>query len=190
MLTTVLLIIILLLLIAIVAMIVTGWPGREREEIEKTGNALRREMAEHRAESIQLLHAIRIEVEDSVRESIEREMAGFGSKGGRSRGSRSSVSSRALSKPRAYQAGSVAASDELPSIVEEDGADYGIDMAVIEIRQLPLFPEISEPAPRSDAPSVGVAPAPSAPQVEVDDGVPPSEVIRIGYMFDDIPDVE
>jgi FtsZ-interacting cell division protein ZipA len=189
MLTTILLIIILLLLIAIVAMIVTGWPGREREEIEKTGNALRREMAEHRAESIQLLHAIRIEVEDSVRESIEREMAGFGSKGGRSRGSRSSGSSKGISKPRAQQAGLVAASDELPSMVEEDGADYGFDVSVIEARQLPLFPESPEPA-RADAPSAAVAAAPSVPQVAVDDDVPPPEVIRIGYMFDDIPDVE
>ena len=187
MLTTILLIIILLLLIAIVAMIVTGWPGREREEIEKTGNALRREMAEHRAESIQLLHAIRIEVEDSVRESIEREMAGFGSKGGRSRGSRSSGSSRALSKPRAHQAGLVAASDELPSMVEEDGADYGYEAGVMETRQLPLFPE--SPV-RADAPAIAVAPVPSASEVAPDDDVPPPEVIRIGYMFDDIPDVE
>jgi FtsZ-interacting cell division protein ZipA len=189
MLTTILLIIILLLLVALVAMIVTGWPGREREEIEKTGNALRREMAEHRAESIQLLHAIRIEVEDSVRESIEREMAGFGSRGGRSRGSRSSGSSRAQSKPRAPQAGLAASSDELPSMVEEDLSCYGYDTGVMETRQLPLFPDSPEPV-RADAPATEVVPVPSVPQVAEDADVPPPEVIRIGYLIDDIPDVE
>jgi FtsZ-interacting cell division protein ZipA len=189
MLTTILLIIILLLLVAIVGMIVTGWPGRESEEIEKTGNALRREMAEHRAESIQLLHAIRIEVEDSVRESIEREMAGYGSRSGRSRGSRGSSSSRAQSKPRQQQSEIAAVPNEFHAMVEDNGADYGYDVGVIETRQLPLFPESPEDA-RADAPVAAVSPVPPVPQVEVEDDVPPPEVIRIGYMFDDIPDVE
>ncbi|NTW52314.1 MAG: hypothetical protein HGB22_06985 [Chlorobiaceae bacterium] len=188
MLTTILLIIILLLLIALVAMVVTGWPGRERAEIEKTGNALRREMAEHRADSIQLLHAIRIEVEDSVRESIEREMAGYGSKGARGRGARSSGSSRATSKSRQQQAG-VAMPDQLPAMVEEDGADYGADVAVIDTMQLALFPEKAEPV-RKVTPPAPVTPAPSVSQVEEDEFIPPPEVIRIGYLIDDIPDVD
>ncbi|NTU57822.1 MAG: hypothetical protein HGB00_02720 [Chlorobiaceae bacterium] len=188
MLTTILLIIILLLLIAIVAMMVTGWPGRERNEIEKTGNVLRREMAEHRAESIQLLHAIRIEVEDSVRESIEREMAGYGSKGGRSRSSRSSGSSKATSRSRSQQVDNIAISDNIHSVVEEDGSDNGVDIAIIETLQLPLFPQTPEPV-RAVAPALAVA-APPAPKVEEEEFVPPPEVIRIGYLIDDIPDVE
>jgi FtsZ-interacting cell division protein ZipA len=187
MLTMVLLIIILLLLIAIVAMIVTGWPGRERAEIEKTGNALRREMAEHRAESIQLLHSIRIEVEDSVHDSIEREMASFATRSSRSR--RNPGASRAVSKSRAQQVGIVAESDDLPVMVEEDGLDYGMPESVLEARQLPLFPDKQEPV-RAVAPAVFAATAPSVPRVEEDNDVAPVEVIRIGYMIDDIPDVE
>ena len=189
MLTTILLILILLLLIAVVAMVVTGWPGRERAEIEKTGNALRREMAEHRADSIQLLHAIRIEVEDSVRESIEREMAGYGSKGGRSRGARGAGAPRANSKSRQQQAGNEIVQNELPSMVYEDGADYGAEVAVIDTMQLPLFPETTEPV-KAVAPAISVVPTPSVPHVEEDEFIPPPEVIRIGYLIDDIPDVD
>ena len=189
MLTTILLIIILLLLIAVVAMVVTGWPGRERAEIEKTGNALRREMAEHRADSIQLLHAIRIEVEDSVRESIEREMAGYGSKGGRSRGSRGAGAPRASAKPRPQQAGHEVVLNELTSMVYEESAEYAAEVPVIDTMQLPLFPEKAEPV-QNVAPTVAVDPTPSVQHVEEDEFIPPPEVIRIGYLIDDIPDVD
>ncbi|HWR01918.1 MAG TPA: hypothetical protein VN371_08620, partial [Chlorobaculum sp.] len=174
MLTTILLIIILLLLIAIIAMIVTGWPGRERAEIEKTGNALRREMAEHRADSIQLLHAIRIEVEDSVRESIEREMAGYGSKGGRSRSSRGAGTPRANAKPRPQQAANEVVLNELTSMVYEEGADYATEVPVIDTMQLPLFPEKAEPA-RPVVPTAAVVqqPPPLVQHVEEDEFIPP-----------------
>ena len=77
MMITVLLIVIVLLLLGIVAMMLTGWPGREQKEIEKTGQDLRRELAQHRADSIQLLHAMRIELEESFRETIEEQVESF-----------------------------------------------------------------------------------------------------------------
>jgi hypothetical protein len=54
-------------------MMLIGWPGRERKEIEKTGRELRRELAQHRADSVQLFHAMRIELEESVRETLEQQ---------------------------------------------------------------------------------------------------------------------
>ena len=42
-----LLIVIVVLLIGVLALMLTGWPGRERKEIEKTGRELRRELAQH-----------------------------------------------------------------------------------------------------------------------------------------------
>jgi hypothetical protein len=72
--TTALLIAVFLMLAALLAMILTGWPGTERKEIEKTGEDLRRELAQHRADSLQFLHAMRIELEESVRETIEQKL--------------------------------------------------------------------------------------------------------------------
>jgi competence protein ComGC len=74
---TALLIVIVVLLIGVLALMLTGWPGRERKEIEKTGRELRRELAQHRADSVQLLHAMRMELEESVRETLELEFASF-----------------------------------------------------------------------------------------------------------------
>ena len=72
-----LLIVIVVLLIGVLALMLIGWPGRERKEIEKTGWELRRELAQHRADSIQLLHAMRMDLEESVRETFEQEFASF-----------------------------------------------------------------------------------------------------------------
>ncbi len=74
---TALLIVIVVLLIGVLALMLTGWPGRERKEIEKTGRELRRELAQHRADSVQLLLAMRMELEESVRETLEQEFASF-----------------------------------------------------------------------------------------------------------------
>ena len=173
----VLLCIVILLLAGIIAMMVTGWPGRERREIERAGNALRKEMAEHRSESIQLLHSIRIEVEDSVKEAIEREMANYGSRG-RSR----------ASKAKAAKEAKAAATAELTTTGTEEFDDPAPD-SILAARQLPLFgvapvPAISaEPAPK---PSVAVS-VPQAPRHDEIELVP--ETIFVGYI-DDIPDVE
>jgi hypothetical protein len=187
-LTIVLLSVILLLLVVIVAMLVTGWPGRERAEIERAGNALRREMAEHRAESIQLLHAIRIEVEDSVKESIERELAGHGSRGGRSRASRVAAVPRASSKLRSPASPAVTGPESAPAMTEEERADYGGPEMILEERQLPLFPESPEPAGVSAPVVVAAGQTPPVPHTPKDPE-PEPEMISMGYI-DDIPDVE
>ncbi len=77
MMITPLLIVVVILLIGVLALMLIGWPGRERKEMEKTGRELRRELAQHRADSIQLLHAMRMELEESVRETLEQEFASF-----------------------------------------------------------------------------------------------------------------
>ncbi|NTV05508.1 MAG: hypothetical protein HGA59_03250 [Chlorobiaceae bacterium] len=75
--TTALLIAVFLMLAALLAMILTGWPGIERKEIEKTGQDLRRELAQHRADSLQFLHAMRMELEETVRETLEQNLDSF-----------------------------------------------------------------------------------------------------------------
>jgi hypothetical protein len=173
--------IILLLLALIVAMMVTGWPGRDRAEIEKAGNTLLREMAEHRAESIRLLHAIRNEVEDSVKESIERELAQLGTRGGKGRGSRGAV--RLPARPPIQ----AAVSDTPPAMPEPEDPDEvreTVMLTEVELRQLPLFLEnsgtVPEQAPAQPAATVSPKPATDYPQ---------PETIHMGYV-DDIPDVE
>ena len=74
---TALLIAVIVMLAALLAMILTGWPGIERKEIEKTGQDLRRELAQHRADSLQFLQAMRVELEESVRETIEQKLDSF-----------------------------------------------------------------------------------------------------------------
>ena len=66
MMITVLLFINIVLLLGILALLLIGWPGRELKEIEKIGRELRRELAQQRADSIQLLHAMRIELEECL----------------------------------------------------------------------------------------------------------------------------
>jgi hypothetical protein len=71
---TALLIAVFVMLASILAMILTGWPGIERKEIEKTGQDLRRELAQHRADSLQFLQAMRADLEESVRETLEQKL--------------------------------------------------------------------------------------------------------------------
>jgi hypothetical protein len=174
--------IILLLLAVIVAMMVAGWPGRERAEIEKAGAVMRREMAEHHAESIRLLHAIRIEVEDSVKESIAREFADLGTRGGKGRGARGAsrlpVKSRMVQPEDPDTASSMQGASD-PEEFQEDAA-----LTEVELRQLPLFPENSGTVPEQ-APAQPAAPVSPKP----DTSGPEPETIHMGYV-DDIPDVE
>lgn len=74
---TFLLLIIMILLAAVIILMFTVWPRRQRAEIEKAVSALRREMAEHRGDSIRLMQAIRNEVEDTVQEVLEHEMTDY-----------------------------------------------------------------------------------------------------------------
>jgi hypothetical protein len=179
----ILLVIILLLLVAIVAMMVSGWPGRERAEIERVGNSLRREMAELRAESIRLLHAIRIEVEDSVKESIEREMAGYGSRGGRSRGPKKTP--KPVSEDSAAMSGMAGA----PQLIEAEPFDDATADTALAARQLLLFGEPPVPVRQPEPipkPALS-APAATSPKEQEPETEP--QTIFVGYI-DDIPDVE
>jgi hypothetical protein len=72
-----LLIIIILLLIGVVALLVTGWTLTETNDIERTGQDIRRELAQHRADTVRLLHSMRVELEDSLREVIEQKFDAF-----------------------------------------------------------------------------------------------------------------
>jgi hypothetical protein len=194
MMTIVLLFIILLLLAGIVTMMLTGWPGRERAEIERSGNALRREMAEHRGESIQLLHSIRIDLEETLREIIEREMAIHTIKSGRYRGSGASRSSGRQSRPAQPRESTVAGSGEWAEttgvdclMVQESGTGYGGEEAFIEPLQLLLFPEPAE---------IGAQPPPSEQVTSGNttqlspDSVEPVFTRSFGYAIDDLPDVD
>ena len=139
-----LLIVIVVLLVGVLALMLTGWPGRERKEIEKTGRELRRELAQHRADSVQLLHAMRMELEESVRETLEQEFASF-----------EKMNQRAPSR----QKKSLAAQQGKSSRQEEDENDNGESVDDITMkrskgsrfhpsesgRQFPLFEEKKEP---------------------------------------------
>jgi len=105
---TALLIVIVVLLIGVLALMLTGWPGRERQEIEKTGRELRRELAQHRADSVQFLHAMRIELEESVRDTLEQEFASI-----------EMTAQRAPSR----QKKSSSAQRGMPSKLDEQGSD-------------------------------------------------------------------
>lgn len=79
--TIFLLLLVLMLLGVIVFMMVTGWPGRHKAEIEKAISSLRRELAEQRVESLRFMQSIRTGIEDTVEETLEREMADLARRG-------------------------------------------------------------------------------------------------------------
>jgi len=163
----ILLAVIILLLGLIIFMMVTGWPGRQREELDRLGNGLRREMAEQRSDSLQLMKAIRIEIEDAVRESVEREMAAAAPRGRSRRGTRKKV----------QEVDSGAALD-MGSAEEADNGSYE---PPLQAMQISLFSEKPVTAESSKL----LADVPEKP-VELK---PEAETIHMGYI-DDIPDVE
>ena len=164
-----LLIVIVLLLISVLALMLTGWPGRERKEIEKTGRELRRELAQHRSDSIQLLHAMRMELEESVRETLEQEFASFEKMNQR-------VSSR-QKKSAAAQQGKSSKQEE-----EESESGEGVDELSMKRlkgsrfhqseseRQFPLFHERKELEMKETEETEFVA-----SQVFLDDDIPDIE---------------
>lgn len=161
-LVTLLLAVIVLLLLVIIAMLLTGWPGRQREELERVGNSLRREMAEHRAESIRMMNAIRITVEDSIQESVEREMAAARP---RSRSRRAPAKAVPTVVP-----GSVDAAQDNDVAVEESV------QSVLEARQISIFDQMaaemqasSESMPADMAVVPATSAASSAPVIGDDD---------------------
>lgn len=165
-LVTLLLAVIVLLLLVIIAMLLTGWPGRQREELERVGNSLRREMAEHRAESIRMMNAIRITVEDSIKESVEREMAAA-----RPRRSRKSAS----------KAAQAVVPESVDAAQDNDVATEESVQSVLEARQISIFDQMAaeiQESSKSKPADTAVVPATSA--------VSSTPVIG----GDDLPDVD
>lgn len=156
------------LLFLIVIMLATGWPLKLRDEIERTSQSLRREMAEQRSESLQFMKSLRIIVEDAVKESVEKEMASSRPRSGRPRKSASS---------KAQDAAIV----QEPVAVEEE-TDNSTQLSVLQAMQIPLFPDktpIELPA-EVRLPALAEALAETAQK---------PETIHMGYV-DDIPEVE
>ncbi|NTU53878.1 MAG: hypothetical protein HGA97_09330 [Chlorobiaceae bacterium] len=154
------------LLLLIIIMLATGWPLRLRDEIERTAQSLRRELAEQRSDSLQLMKSLRIVVEDAVKESVEKEMASR-PRSGRPRKATSS---------KAQEAG-VAQEN---SVEEESGS--ASQPTILQTLQIPLFPEKAA----TDTVAVASRLVPAEPQTEK---APEAETIHMGYV-DDIPDVE
>lgn len=127
-----------LLLLLIVVMLATGWPLKLRDEIERTGQSLRSEMAEQRSESLQLMKSLRIIVEDAVKESVEKEIAASRPRGGRPRKSASSKAQEA------------AATQEAVAVEEEQ--ENGRQRSQLQAIQIPLFPD-KAPTTVSEAPA-------------------------------------
>jgi|GEM_PF-2417181 len=163
----VLLVVIILLLLVVIVLLVTGWPGRQKAEMEQIGNSLRREMAEQRSDNLQLMKAVRIVIEDAVRESVEHEMAVIAPKGRSKRG-------RSKASQVADSAVAAAAEDEV--------FDNGANETPLQAMQIPLFPE----KPQTDT---AVSLKQSDYGETVAEKAPEPETIHMGYV-DDIPDVE
>jgi FtsZ-interacting cell division protein ZipA len=166
MLLTILLGVIVVLLLVIIAMLVTGWPGRQREEMERLANALRREMAEQRSDSLQLMKSLRIVVEDAVKESVEKELAAAAPRGRSRKGSRA----------KAQDAGIIP-----EPVATEEEPDNGHNETPLQAMQIPLFPEKSVTT-QSLAANEASSENASSTQSEPD-------TIHMGFV-DDIPDVE
>jgi hypothetical protein len=164
----VLLAFIILLLALIIAMLVTGWPGRQREEMERIGNSLRREMAEQRSDNLQLMKAIRIVIEDAVRDSVEKEMVAAAPRGRSRRNSRKKVQEAVDLSSESF-------------IVGDEDADNGSYESPLQAMQISLFSET--PAPAQSAAVTEASPD------KINGREPEAETIHMGYV-DDIPDVE
>ncbi|AAM72657.1 MAG TPA: hypothetical protein DEB17_01540 [Chlorobaculum sp.] len=163
-----LLAVIILLLLVIITMLATGWPGKQREEVERLGNSLRREILEQRSGNLQLMKSLRIVIEDAVRESVEKEMMAVAPRGRSRRNSRKKIQ-------EAVDLGS-----ELFIAGDED-ADNGSYESPLQAMQLSLFSEMTE--------RVQAAAVPDASPDKTKEREPEGETIHMGYV-DDIPDVE
>jgi hypothetical protein len=142
-LVTMLLCVIVFLLLVIFVMLTTLWPRRLRDEMDRLGNGLRREIAEQRSDNLKIMKSLRIVVEDAVKESVEKELA---SAPPRSR-SRKSARAKALEAETVPEA-----------VAAEEAQDNGAQLTVLQAMQIPLFPEKSEaaqPAPEPETIHMG-----------------------------------
>jgi FtsZ-interacting cell division protein ZipA len=167
--TTVLLIAIVVLLVALLALQLTGWPGRAEKEIRETGRELRRELAQQRADSVQLLHAMRIELDESLRETLEQKLDAVAALNGRSFNRRKKQVPPQAQNP--YQQ----AEEQVEDCDEENDHSsrrngHSIRSAV-DGRQLLLFSGVPE-------------------QLKPQTVEPAYSVASISFDIDDIPDIE
>ncbi len=176
-LTAVLLVLVLLLLAAIVAMLITGGPLRS--ELEKATSALRREMAEHRGDSMRLMQAIRAEVEDAVQETLDREMASYGRN---RRGASFPPQDQGVTSQASGQAHGAGAG--IGGAATAAGTAWAVSSDAEETRQLSLF----TPPPAEDE-------TPPAPELPAATPVPSQEsgteeMVKVdAVLHDDIPDM-
>lgn len=186
-LVTLLLLVILLLLAAIVFMLVTGWPGAHRRDIEKAASSLRREMAEHRSDSMRLMQVIRTEVEDAVQESLDRELAALAG----NRGMVSPPAQPSAITPRIAGQGSPPAGSGIDSsssvLTAAAAAGWAETEALRRSRQLSLF--TSPPESAETRPPEGPQPASvDTPPVQKESGT--EGMVKVdAVLHDDIPDM-
>ena len=180
-LTAVLLVFVLLLLAAIVAMLITGWPGPLRSELEKATSALRREMAEHRGDSMRLMQAIRAEVEDAVQETLDREMASYGRN---RRGASFPPQGQGVTSQASGQAHGAGAGIGAVSAAAAAGTAWVASEDAEETRQLSLF----TPPPAEDEILPAPEPPAAAPAPPQESGT--EEMVKVdAVLHDDIPDM-
>ena len=158
--TTVLLIVIVVLLLIVLALLFTGWPGREQKEIEEIGRELRRELAQQRADSVQFFHAMRMELDDSLRETLELKLDSIVALNGQSHNRRK--------KQVAAQSQDLSQTE---SQVEESD-----ERTTVEERQLGLFS--------------GALPQQKQERIAPLDTVPVKAAANFTCAIDDIPDID
>lgn len=182
--TLFLLVLAVVLLLAILAILLSGWPGRERRALEDLGRELRRELAQSRTDTVQLLHAMKIELEESLREAVEEEVASLAA-AGRKRASsvrRSPAPRRALGAfPPSAPSGRVSGTEA--AVVSEEAEEWPVPEE--ESGQLRLFAE----DPRPDLAPLEEAPVPEPVAATLPQAPPEEEMIRV-YAAADLPDVD
>ena len=169
---TVLLLIILILLVAVIILMFTIWPRRQRAEIEKAISGLRREMAEHRGDSIRLMQVIRNEVEDAVQEVLEHEMTDYFRRGS---GSQATLQrSRNASADPGLQEASGSSGENIAA--SPDAEDRAQQMSLFQERAKGGKPLSSEAAEESET------------ETKETDAEPMEKVQAV--LHDDIPDID
>ena len=132
--TTILLFVIVFLQLLLLALMIFGRTAREKPEFEGSGEEVRRELAQHRADSLQFLHAMRIELEESLRETIDLKLDSLAVK--------SSFALKKSSEQRAPKRGNGsagAAEEGVETCAEKSGSRSGE-----KEQQLELFSETSQ----------------------------------------------
>ncbi|NTU97887.1 MAG: hypothetical protein HGA62_08770 [Chlorobiaceae bacterium] len=205
-----LLILIVLLLTGVIALLVTGWTLTEKNDIERIGQDIRRELAQQRADTVQLLHSMRIELEESIREVIEQKFNALEAmqSRGNSRRRKSATASREM---HAGCSAAVMNGDEGAEGTEEEIVSRpmrGVTVPEYENdRQFLLFPEASQqetqrPSLEEQMRSLLEKPEPGVMvpgeilseektrKKEDDEYISMIRILPASDLYDDIPDIE